>query len=130
MKPLGPRPRSDAIAGPTWSLNSKAPRAWTLFEMRSSPNEFAAADTNARFEIVLRASQVRRAKAKPSGRRLTNSEGKPIGKIERAGKGARLILTEASFADFLAEHLPRLHAEWRTAGYDDPTRGGAATTGR
>lgn len=79
---------------------------------------FAAAGSDERFEMVLAAVQVprKRTKASPTGRPITDPEGKPIGKMERAGKGARLTLAEASFADFLAEHLPRLHAEWRTAG--------------
>ena len=130
IEAVGPAPK---IGRDRWTdLVVKLESAKSLDPVQEAliTEEFAAADTNGRFEIVLRATQLRRAKARPSGRRLTNSEGKPIGKIERAGKGARLTLTEASFADFLAEHLPRLHAEWRTAGYDDPTRGGTATTGR
>jgi ParB family transcriptional regulator, chromosome partitioning protein len=130
IEAIGPAPK---IGRDRWTdLVVKLDSAKSLDRVRDAliRDEFVTADTNARFEIILRASQVPRAKAKPHGRRLTNSEGKPIGKIERAGKGARLVLNEGSFADFLAEHLPRLHAEWRTAEYDDHARGGATTTGR
>src|SRR5215204_6358642 len=71
---------------------------------------FAEADTDARFELVLKAMQAPpRSRAKASGRPLTTREGRGIGRIERAGKGARLILTEAAFADFLVRQLPDLY---------------------
>lgn len=71
---------------------------------------FAGADTDARFELVLKAVQTPRPRTKAaSGRSLTTREGRGIGRIERAGKGARLILVEAAFADFLARRLPDLY---------------------
>ena len=71
---------------------------------------FAEADTEARFELVLKAVQaLPRSRAKSGGRPLTTREGRGIGRIERAGKGARLILTEAAFADFLVRQLPDLY---------------------
>lgn len=71
---------------------------------------FAQADTDARFELVLKAVQTprRRTKAGP-GQPLTTREGKGIGRIERAGKGARLVLTEAAFAEFVARQMPDLY---------------------
>lgn len=71
---------------------------------------FSAADTDARFELVLKAVQAApRSRAKPVGRPLTTREGRGIGRIERTGKGARLILTESAFADFLVRQLPDLY---------------------
>src|SRR5215204_5507283 len=88
IEAVGPAPK---IGRDRWTdLVIKLENAKSLDRVRDAliRDEFVTADTNARFEIILRASQVPRAKAKPHGRRLTNSEGKPIGKIERAGKGA------------------------------------------
>src|SRR3954469_1684836 len=71
---------------------------------------FAQAGTDTRFELVLKAVQAPpRSRAKSGGRPLTTHEGRGIGRIERAGKGARLILTECAFADFLARRLPDLY---------------------
>jgi ParB family chromosome partitioning protein len=71
---------------------------------------FTEADTDARFELVLKALHAPpRSRAKSGGRPLTTHEGRGIGRIERAGKGARLILTECAFADFLARRLPDLY---------------------
>jgi ParB family transcriptional regulator, chromosome partitioning protein len=71
---------------------------------------FAGVDTDARFELVLKAVQAPpRSRAKSGGRPLTTREGRGIGRIERAGKGARLILTEAGFTDFLVAQLPDLY---------------------
>lgn len=71
---------------------------------------FTEADTDARFELVLKAVQTPRPRTKAAaGRPLTTREGRGIGRIERAGKGARLILVEAAFADFLARQLPDLY---------------------
>lgn len=74
---------------------------------------FAAADTDGRFEFVLKAVQTPRPRAKAAaGRPLTTREGRGIGRIERAGKGARLVLVEAAFADFLARRLPDLYEDF------------------
>ncbi|WP_298955062.1 plasmid partitioning protein RepB [uncultured Methylobacterium sp.] len=81
---------------------------------------FAAADTDGRFELVLRALQApRRGAAETTP--LLGGHGRPVGRLERAGRGARLRLDDAGFADYLAAHLPRLHADWaRTTKPDQP----------
>lgn len=118
IEAIGPAPK---IGRDRWTdLASKLERADASAAVRGllKQDTFATASSDERFEIVLGAVQAPRKKAKATGatRPITDPEGKSIGKVERAGKGARLTLTEASFADFLADQLPRLHAEWRIAG--------------
>ena len=88
---------------------------------------FRDAGSDQRFELVLRAAKAPRAKPRRAmqAHALVDQEGRVIGRLERAGKGARLILTQPSFADFLAAELSRLHAAWRSAGSSTSEPGGA-----
>jgi len=87
---------------------------------------FQSADTDGRFEIVLKVVQVSRPKPSKSAGTAVTAEGKEIAWIERTRKGARLQLNDAAFAEFLAAKLPRLHAEWNAAGARDREKGGAS----
>lgn len=89
---------------------------------------FLTSPSDERFESVLRAARTPRVKTRiaSAGWSVSDVEGKPIGRLDRAGKGARLTLAEAPFADFLAGELPRLHAEWRSAGASEAKPGGGA----
>ncbi len=95
--------------------------------LASEPLQAAASDE--RFEIVLRAAQAPRAKSRAAGtgQVLVDPEGKAIGRMERAGKAVRFVLSEAAFAEFLAGEMPRLHAAWRSAGPSKSGPGGAPT---
>jgi ParB family chromosome partitioning protein len=89
-------------------------------EALSSP-AFAGVDTNDRFEIIDRALQKPKALRDPLGRPLLGSGGAAIGTMERAAKGARLQLPDEGFAEFLADQLPRLHAEYQAGQGRSPS---------
>ncbi len=116
---IGPAPK---VGRDRWlDLVGKLEERGALDEVRGAmgAEAFAGASTDERFELVLRAAQARRTKPRAAAsrapRRLDDGAGQPIGTVERAGKGARLTLASAAFADFLAARMPRLHAEWRAA---------------
>lgn len=131
IEAIGPAPR---IGRDRWTVlvaKLEGERAMQSARDALVQDSFVRATTDERFELVLRAAQAPRAKPKatsPQGRRVVDPEGKSIGRVERAGKGARLTLAEAPFAEFLADHLPRLHAEWRSAGAPATKTGGSPTT--
>lgn len=84
---------------------------------------FSDADTDARFELVLKAVQAPRPRAKAAqGQSLTTREGRGIGRIEPAGKGARLLLSEAAFAGFLARRMPDLYAAYQDEAENFPSQ--------
>lgn len=130
IEAIGPAPR---IGRDRWTdLVSKleSERSRQSVQDALVQDSFRSGQTDERFELVLRAAQAPRPKPKatsPQGRRVVDPEGKPIGQVERAGKGARLTLADAPFAEFLADHLPRLHAEWRSAGAPANKTGGSPT---
>ncbi len=75
------------------------------------------ADSDARFEAVLRADPPKpRAKPDPS-EVITGSDGQPIARLTRGASGLTLALPRSAggFEDWLAERLPDLHRDWSKA---------------
>jgi ParB family chromosome partitioning protein len=126
---IGPAPRVGRDRWTELTAKLEALRSPDAVRELLASELFQAAASDERFEMVLRAAQAPRAKprAAGTGRVLVDPEGKAIGRMERAGKAARLVLTEAAFAEFLAGEVPRLHATWRSAGPLQSKPGGAPT---
>ncbi|MEH3147382.1 MAG: plasmid partitioning protein RepB [Methylobacterium frigidaeris] len=117
---IGPAPKVGRDRWIDLAAKLEGEAAQAAARAAASGTAFAAADTDARFDRVLRAVQApRRADATRSAHALLGGHGRPIGRLERTARGSRLQIDDAGFADFLAEHLPRLHADWARGG---PTR--------
>jgi ParB family chromosome partitioning protein len=88
---------------------------------------FRTADTDQRFNLVLTGLQAPRPAPTASAQQLLNEDGRTIGRIERGPKSARLTFEDPAFADFLAERLTPLYAEFEvTREIRGQSRGGAA----
>jgi len=116
---IGPAPKIGRDRWTDLAAKLDNPNGLEAIREAISGDTFSALTTHERFEIVIAAVHASRRKAKATAsasRAISNDDGKLIARVERAGKRARVVLDEPPFADFLAEHLPRLHAEWRAAG--------------
>ena len=110
VEAIGPAPKIGRDRWLELAGRLEAEKAALAARVATGEDGFAESDTDARFEIVLKAAEAPRPKAKsPPGRSLTTHEGRGIGRIERAGKGARLVLSEAAFAEFLARQMSSLY---------------------
>jgi ParB family chromosome partitioning protein len=74
-----------------------------------------SADSNARFNHAMAAATARATARKVSAepQHVVSAQGERIATLERGGKRAKLVVQEPDFADFVAERLADLHAEWR-----------------
>lgn len=124
VQAIGPAPKAGR---PRWlalgELLAKDRAGFAQEEIAS--RGFREADSDARFQRLfdrLKASALRRApRPRASGRSIRDESGQAIGELSRAGQAMRLTIPETAgqgFADYLAQRLPQLHAEFRQAGQE------------
>jgi ParB family chromosome partitioning protein len=106
---IGPAPK---IGRPRWeqlaALVGPSDAKWR--DVVAEP-EFAAAASDARFERVLKALSRRPKRA--SAQIVKTGDGKPLARVERAGRQTRVIVDErqtAEFAAFLVSQLPEIYS--------------------
>lgn len=125
---IGPAPK---VGRPRWSEFADLVQregAYDTARTIIASDRFRTADTDKRFNLVLTGVQSPRPVPMAVGQQLFNEDGRTICRMERSPKSARLTFDDPAFADFLAERLTRLHAEFE--GTREPrgkSRGGAAT---
>lgn len=118
VQAIGPAPKAGR---PRWlqlgDLLAKDVAGFATDEI--SRQSFQEADSDARFQLLferLKASAQRRGlKPRRSGRAIDDGSGRRIGELSRAGQAMRLTIPASAgqgFADYLAERLPQLHAEF------------------
>lgn len=125
---IGPAPK---VGRPRWSeFADLVQREGAHGAARTiiASSRFRTADTNKRFNLVLTGLQAPQPVPTAVGQQLLHEDGKTIGRLERGPKSARLTFDNPAFADFLAERLTRLYAEFEGTGESrGQSRGGAAT---
>ncbi|WP_134500182.1 plasmid partitioning protein RepB [Microvirga pakistanensis] len=80
--------------------------------------EFAALDTDQRFEAVEQALQEPRAKPKAAGKTIVSGSGRKVGRISQSGRDLKISIDkkfDAAFAEFLVSKLPSLADEFAAA---------------
>lgn len=111
---IGPAPK---VGRPRWleladSFAVKGALAIAKAAIKS--DEFADADSNSRFAIVLRTLKPG-TKAIRNAYRVVGQNGHLIGTLESSARRARLVVENGDFAAYLAERLTELHDEWQSA---------------
>ncbi|GJD53462.1 Nucleoid occlusion protein [Methylobacterium crusticola] len=113
---IGPAPKVGRDRWITLAAKLEPEGAVAAARAASGSEPFAAAHTDARFEIVLRAVQAPRRGGAAKPEPVVGARGEAIGRLERTPKGARLQIADVAFAEFVAEAMPRLHADWARTG--------------
>lgn len=115
---IGPAPK---IGRPRWLALAERmadPTAKELVLLAAGTEEFRAAESNARFSIVLDASHTSESQSQTPRTLLNTPSGRQLAWIERTKKGLRLVSHESAFASFLERRLPELIREFDNT--DDP----------
>jgi ParB family chromosome partitioning protein len=110
---IGPAPK---VGRPRWlTLAAKLDdaRAAARATEAAAEDDFKRADTNARFNIILRAAL---GEPVAAGRKvpLKMTNGRSVGWFERTERALRLTSDEPAFAEFLEQRLPSLMREFET----------------
>lgn len=122
VQAIGPAPKAGR---PRWlalgDLLAKDSVGFARDEIAS--RSFREADSDTRFQRLfdrLKAAALRRKpRPRKSGRNIEDESGRAIGELSKAGQAMRLTIPQSAgqgFADYLADRLPQLHAEFRQAG--------------
>lgn len=109
---IGPAPK---VGRPRWSELAELLQGEGAVDQARAvthSSQFQGTSTDRRFNLVLAGLQAPRAAIVPPGRPLTTDAGRPIGRVERGARSARLTLDDLAFADFLVDQLLLLHAEF------------------
>lgn len=122
VQAIGPAPKAGR---PRWTKLGEllAKDDHGLAKEEISRESFRQADSDARFQLLfdrLKAAERRGTVGTRSvTKRIDDTSGRRIGELSKAGRAMRLTIPESAgqgFADYLADRLPQLHAEFRQTG--------------
>lgn len=108
---IGPAPKAGR---PRWTALADAARtpgalARALKAAGTSP---ATLDSDGRFARAFAAATARDARERETETVLLRQGKRLLVRMKGQGAGAQITFEERAFAEFLAGHMPRLHAEW------------------
>ena len=130
VRAIGPAPKAGR---PRWmALGELLEKdAAGLAQDEITSQGFRDADSDTRFQRLFdRLNQSARGRsggtrAAPKPRPIKDGEGRTIAGLEKAKKAMRLTIPDsagAGFADYVAQNLPNLHAQWRAGEGRGPER--------
>ncbi len=130
VRAIGPAPKAGR---PRWmALGELLEKdAAGLAQDEITSQGFRDADSDTRFQRLFdRLNQSARGRsggtrAAPKPRLIKDGEGRTIAGLEKAKKAMRLTIPDsagAGFADYVAQNLPNLHAQWRAGEGRGPER--------
>lgn len=109
---IGPAPK---IGRPRWLAfveRMKDPASAKRAAAELGSPDFAAADTNSRFDRIWKAMQAPAARKEKGSETIRTKKGLPLASLERNARGLKISITSNEFAQFLSRHLPGLVASF------------------